>query len=336
MPLVLVRTPTYRRPHLLTRALLCLQAQTHQDWVCEVRDDCPEASARDVVESFGDPRIHYVQNRPQKFMVRNLDDCYLRENPYRADHFYMLEDDNQIRPEFMSTGVDICRQMGVAICQMNQVVEHNSGLDVPHIGDDGVLDDIFDERVYAPDEFRLAMFGAIGISNGAVFWSRTIREEMAVRVTTLPTLEEYLRTALVSEPVYVSREKLAVWAENEQATSRNLGLDKSWLRRELDLKASITALQRAVWTHTDPRLRAAFLQGEVLRIPLERRLTALRKAGIAHAAARHPFDAKGTLKRLAVRTVGRAHASVGATLDRMRAAPDLGPRSGPITRPTSP
>ena len=50
MPLVLVRTPTYRRPDLLTRAMRCLQAQTHEDWICEVCDDCPDGSARAVVE----------------------------------------------------------------------------------------------------------------------------------------------------------------------------------------------------------------------------------------------------------------------------------------------
>lgn len=317
MPVILVRTPTYRRPQLLTRALRCLQSQTHQDWVCEVRDDCPQGSARAVVEALGDRRVHYVQNVPQKFMVKNLDDCYLKDNPFKADHFFMLEDDNQVRPEFMSTGIEICSQMGVSICQMNQVVEHNTDVEVPFVGDVGIFDDIFDEKVYTSGEFRLAMFGAIGISNGAVFWSKSILNEMAVRVPTIPTLEEYLRTALVSEPVYVSREKLAVWAENEQSTNRNLGLDKSWLRRELDLKASVAALQRAVWNMTPPTLRESFLRGEVLRIPVERRRSALDKAGIAYPRPARPFGLKSAVKRLAVRTLGRVHPSVPTTVGRM-------------------
>ena len=92
MPLVLVRTPTYRRPELLTRAMRCLQAQTHEDWICEVRDDCPDGSARAVVEELGDPRIRHVWNQPRKYGVRNLDDCFLCENPYQADYFFMLEE----------------------------------------------------------------------------------------------------------------------------------------------------------------------------------------------------------------------------------------------------
>lgn len=260
MPLVLVRTPTYRRPEMLTRAMRCLQAQTHEDWICEVRDDCPDGSARAVVEELGDPRIRHVWNRPQKFMVRNLDDCFLRENPHGTDFFFMLEDDNQVRPEFMARGCEIIRQEGVTICQLNQVIEHDSRTPNSLIGDEGIFDGIFDERVHAPEEIHLAMFGAVGLSNGAVFWSKDIRRELAIRVGTIPTLEEYLRTRLVSEPVYISREKLAVWAENEQSTTRNAGLGKGWLRRELDLKASVTALQRGVWKGTPEPLRRAFLK----------------------------------------------------------------------------
>lgn len=316
MPLVLVRTPTYRRPDLLKRAMKCLQEQTHEDWVCEIRDDCPDGSARATIESLEEPRIRYTQNSPQKFMVRNLDDCYLRENPYGADYFFMLEDDNQVQPGFMRRGIDIIEQAGVNICQMNQVVEHNDGSGLATVGDEGIFDDCFDDKVYSPDQFRLALFGAIGISNGAVFWSRRLGLELAVRVETLPTLEEYLRTTLLSEPIYICREKLAIWAENEQATTRNLGLDKTWLRRELDLKASITALQRSVWSQTPPALRSAFLEGGVLRIPMERRHMALAKAGIPFPNPAEGFGLKSRLKRLAVRSVGNVHASVATCLER--------------------
>ena len=315
MPLVLVRTPTYRRPELLTRAMRCLQAQTHEDWICEVRDDCPDGSARAVVEELGDPRIRHVWNRPQKFMVRNLDDCFLRENPHGADFFFMLEDDNQVRPEFMARGCEIIRQEGVTNCQLNQVIEHDSRTPKARIGDEG----IFDERVHAPEEIHLAMFGAVGLSNGAVFWSKDIRRELAIRVGTIPTLEEYLRTRLVSEPVYISREKLAVWAENEQSTTRNAGLGKGWLRRELDLKASVTALQREVWKGTPEPLRRAFLKGGVLRLPMESRREALRKAGIRAPGVPGDPSLKAMVKRLAVRHAGREHPSVAAILARTAA-----------------
>ncbi len=281
-----------------------------------MRDDCPDGSARAVVEEFGDPRIHYTQNRPQKFMVRNLDDCFRRENPHGADCFFMLEDDNQVRPQFMARGCEIIAQAGVAICQLNQVIEHDSRTANARIGSDGIFDAIYDERVHAPEELHLAMFGAVGLSNGAVFWSRNIRRELAIGIETIPTLEEYLRTRLVSEPIYISHEKLAVWAENEQSTTRNAGLGKGWLRRELDLKASVTALQRAVWKRTPERLRQEFLDGGVLRLPLDRRREALRKAGIRAPGVPGNSSPKAAIKRLAVRHVGREHPSVAAVVVR--------------------
>lgn len=158
--------------------------------------------------------------------------------------------------------------------------------------------------------------GAVGLSNGAVFWSKDIRRELAIRVETLPTLEEYLRTRLVAEPVYICREKLAIWAENEQSTTRNAGLGKGWLRRELDLKASVTALQRTVWKGTPDRLRRAFLDGGVLRLPMDSRREALRKAGIQAPGLPRDPSLKAIVKRLAVRHAGREHASVAAILAR--------------------
>lgn len=307
MPLVLVRTPTCRRPDLLGRALRCLQAQTHGEWICEVRGDCPDGSARAVVEDFGDPRIRHVQNRPRRFMVRNLDDCFLRENPYGAGCFFMLEDDNQVRTEFMARGLEIIGQAGVTICQMNQVTGHNSRTGNARIGDKGIFDGICDEGVHAPEERHGAMFGAVGLSNGAVFWFRHIRRELAIRLDTIPTLEEYLRTRLVLEPICISLEKLAGWANDEQSTSHNAGLCKGWLRRELDLKASVTPLQRAVWKGTSEPLRKALLDGGVLRLPMDSRREALRKAGIRAPGISSDPGLRARVKRLAVRHAGRAH-----------------------------
>lgn len=316
MPLVLVRTPTYRRPDLLRRAIACLQAQSHSDWMCEVRDDCPDASAREVVEDLADPRIIHVHNRPQKFMVANLDGCFHKENPYGADYFYMLEDDNQIRPRFLERGIDILTQENISICQINQVIEHDSRTDRARIGTEGIFDNLFEERLYQPGEIHLAALVATGISNGAVFWSRGIRNELAIRVATIPTLEEYLRAALVAEPIFICHDKLAVWAQNEQCTNRNMGIAGGWLRRELDLKASITALQRHIWNRTAPHHKDAWLAGGVIRTPMATRLEAMRKAGIRVPEMPRGPGIKARLKRLAVRQVGRVHDSVGAVVAR--------------------
>lgn len=307
MPLVLVRTSTYRRPSQLKRALGCLQAQSHQEWICEVRDDCPDNSARHVVEEMYDPRIRYIGNSPQQFLIANLDACFRCDNPYSADYFFMLEDDNQVRPEFMKRGIEILENNGVSICQINQVIENASE---QNLSDFGLLDGTFDERTYQPEEFHLALFGGIGISNGGVFWSKNIRRELSFRADTIPALDEYIRTFLVAEPIYICLEKLAVWSQNENETTRNLGFERGWLRCEMDLKASIQFIRKKVWKETPNHVRESFLNGDILRMPVERRMLALYKAGVK------PYDTsvslKSRAKQIVIRSLGRVHPSVAS------------------------
>ncbi len=42
--LVHIRTPTYKRPAALKRALQSMIAQTWENWVCDVYDDDPDAA----------------------------------------------------------------------------------------------------------------------------------------------------------------------------------------------------------------------------------------------------------------------------------------------------
>ena len=310
MPLVLVRTPTYRRPALLKRALVCLQSQTHQDWICEVRDDCPDGSAKAIVEELNDPRIHHVQNQPQKFMIENLDACFLKENPYDADYFFMLEDDNQVRPKYMEKGIEIISQMGVNICMLNQVIEYRGVDKSEAYSEFGILSGIYNERVHEPREIRLALFGWTAMSNGSIFWSKNIRRELAFRTGVTPGIDEDLRAMLLREPVYVCREKLAVWAQDEVGTTRNLGFKKGKLRRELDMQAGAKAIRRIVWKDTPEEMKISFLKGEILRIPLEKRQYELQRAGIKLNLPGSPYGMLKNIKVNAVRIFGRVHPSI--------------------------
>lgn len=251
-----------------------------------------------------------MQNRPQKFMVQNLDGCFYKENSFNADYFFMLEDDNQVRPDFMTRGIEIIEQTGVNVCQLNQVIEH-LGTAQGSYSDFGIFDGIYDERVHEPREIRLALFGWAAISNGSVFWSKNIRRELAYRSDIPPGIDEEMRAMLLQDRVYVCREKLGVWAKDEVATTRNLGFKKGKLRRELDMQASAKAIRRAVWRDTPAAMRKAFLGGDILRIPLPKRHYELQRAGISvpEPAARQGLTQN--LKVNAVRLLGNVHPAVG-------------------------
>ena len=54
--------PTFRRPTLLAEALASVFRQTGATVEVFVVDDCPDGSAREVVEARGDPRVTYIRN----------------------------------------------------------------------------------------------------------------------------------------------------------------------------------------------------------------------------------------------------------------------------------
>lgn len=276
-PLVQVRTPTYRRPEALARCLRSLQAQTWGNWVCDVFDDDPDGSAKAVVETLEDERIFYSRNRPQKFASRNIDQCFTRANPRGADYFCVVEDDNYILPGFMRENVETCRRLGVALLLRNQRVEFASGTPDARLSSFGIFDEMFVERTYLPQEFRLSLIPGIGVSNGALFWSKDAMSELEIGFACTATLQEYMRTFSIAEPVHVAMEPLAVWAENGEQTTRDLGGAASWLRRELDLKRAVQVLQREAWRMAGDG-RQGFIRSELFAFPAAMRARGLAKA----------------------------------------------------------
>jgi len=213
-PLVHVRTPTYRRPEELERCLRSILAQSHANWVCNVYDDDPQGSAALVVALLDDPRIILNQNRQQYFASRNIDLCFTRKNPHNADYFCVVEDDNFLLPDFMAANIKVCRDHNVQIVFRNQLIEHKCGTPQAHLSSTGILERKLRQGRYESDLFRLALVADIGVSNGGLFWSKHAVSDLEIHFDCSATLQEYLRTFAIDEPIYVALEPLAVWAEN--------------------------------------------------------------------------------------------------------------------------
>ena len=325
--LVHIRTPTYKRPAALKRALQSMIAQTWENWVCDVYDDDPDRAGWAVCDALGDERIHYNHNAPQRFASRNIDGCFTADNPHRADYFCVVEDDNFILPEFCAENIALCREQGVEIVLRNQLVEHASGTDRARLGERGVLDDLFLEGLYEAPHFRLSLLIGIGVSNGGLFWSRNTQSQLEIQYPCTATLQEYLRTFAIAEPVYVAMTPLAVWAENAEQTTRNAELKASYLRRELDLKRSIQALQRQVWHEATPAQRAGFMTNPLFAAPPKARAYGMAKALLAQGVAGHlpPRDAwKLRGRGLAIRLLGRVTPEFNSFVRERGAAPLTG------------
>lgn len=311
--LVHVRTTAYKRPEALARCLRSLIAQRHGAWVCDVFDDDPEAGGRAVVEALGDPRIIYTHNRPQKLASANIDACFSRENPHGAEFFCVLEDDNYLLPGFFEANIADMARAGVEILLRNQKVEFDSGRETARVSEGGLLDERLNERCYDPAHLRLAVLADVGVSNGGLFWSCRARSDLEIQVRCSATLQEYLRTFAIEEPIHVAMTPLAVWAENGKDTSRDLGEGIGWLRRELSLKASVVRLQRHAWRMASPKQRAAFLRDEAFRYPADQRARGLVKALVRLdvGSVLPPGEvARLALRGLLIRLAGRPEPSV--------------------------
>lgn len=306
--LVHFRTPTYKRPEALRRALYSMIDQSWPHWVCDVYDDDPEQAARSVVAAIGDKRIRYTANTPQLFASKNIDHCFSADNPHGAEFFCVVEDDNFILPEFCAANIALMRSQGVEIVLRNQYFEYASGTERARVGEEGVLDELFTEGLYEAADFRMALLAGIGVSNGGLFWSLRAKSPLEIQYGCTATLQEYLRTYSVVEPVYVAMEPLAVWAENAEQTTRNAELNAGYLRRELDLKRAVQALRQRVWTEASAEQRARFLTDPRFATPIGVRAVNVGKALLGLGLSPHvsPVEAAKLRSRgLMIRLLGR-------------------------------
>jgi len=306
--LVHIRTPTYKRPEALRRALYSMIDQSWPHWICDVYDDDPEQAARAVVASIGDARIRYTANTPQLFASKNIDHCFTADNPHGAEFFCVVEDDNFILADFCAANIALVREQSVEVVLRNQYFEYASGTAKAQVSDVGVLDELFTEGLYQPEDFRLSLLAGIGVSNGGLFWSVRAKSPMEIQYECTATLQEYLRTYSVIEPIYVAMEPLAVWAENAEQTTRNAELSSGYLRRELDLKRAVQALRRKVWLEASPEQRAGFLTDQRFATPIGTRAVHIGKALLGQNLAGHvsPVEAiKLRLRGMMIRVFGR-------------------------------
>lgn len=102
MPRVRVFLCTYRRPHLLRRALASLLAQTCTDWVCELHNDAPgDPAPRQVLDELapGDARFVYHPHATNWGALATFNHAFAGGPESCAS---LLEDDNWWETDFLT------------------------------------------------------------------------------------------------------------------------------------------------------------------------------------------------------------------------------------------
>jgi glycosyltransferase involved in cell wall biosynthesis len=212
-----VRVPTFRRAKLLERALLSILKQTYSDWRCVVLDDCPDGSARSIVNSIRDRRIFYSHNPQRLGASGNIDNSFAREPMLDGRYAFVLEDDNYLLPNHIERSIGMLSKNNVKVGFFNQ---HCEIVDVPgepgRIGNENTLDWMYAEGIFGPDDLLPALLFSHGFSNGAAFWRTDCLSDFQIGASTRNEgIQESLRLLRLREPVYVSLRPTSVWRVRE-------------------------------------------------------------------------------------------------------------------------
>ena len=222
MTLCEVRVPTYRRPRLLERALRSVVAQTHHDWRCIVLDDCPDASARAVVNAVGDARVSYLHNARSLGAIGNIDQAFRNRPMAGGACAIVLEDDNYLLPEHLAVQLETCRREAVAVTISAQLVEEIGEPGAPGSlsSDKRTLAWIYPEGRHACRSLLPAVLFSHAFSNGAVFWHIGWPSDFEIGdCTHRPGVQETLRLLKLKDDVYISHRATAVWRSNDPRDS---------------------------------------------------------------------------------------------------------------------
>ncbi|MBD2296487.1 glycosyltransferase family 2 protein [Anabaena sphaerica FACHB-251] len=233
MSLCEVRVPTYKRPHLLKRALSSLIAQTYNNWKCLVLDDSPAQEGRLVVESFNDDRMIYQPHPINLGRTKNLDYAFSSSNYIGGLYAFVLEDDNYLLPTFISENIQSLETHNVNIVLRNaeirlQIDEASIPTGKTNLGK------WYRQGLYTPFEIYARLFFCEGITNSGLFWrTDKIRSNLQVGSQVKDALhQELFRSLQIKDPIYFESTPLSVFTlfevhdhiENKSGLSKKINL----------------------------------------------------------------------------------------------------------------
>lgn len=216
-----IRVPAYRRPKLLRRALQSVADQTYPHWRCVVFDDCPDGSARAIVEACGDGRFQYRRNDRSLGAIGNIDQCF-RNRPFAGGHYAcVVEDDNFLLPQHLERQLDGCAGQHVDVVFSAQLCETIIAPGEPgELTDAKTLAWIYPSGRHARHTLMPAILFSHAFSNGGVFWRIGCDTDFEIGDATInPGIQETARILRLRNDVYVSHEATAVWRSNDPKDS---------------------------------------------------------------------------------------------------------------------
>ncbi len=105
VPLIAVCMTTYNPPRELFRKQIeSIREQTHERWICIIRDDCSKPAAEQMIlETIGDdPRFVFYKNETNLGFYKNFE-VVLGDVPVEADYIALSDQDDRWHPDKLET-----------------------------------------------------------------------------------------------------------------------------------------------------------------------------------------------------------------------------------------
>jgi len=134
------------KARFLREAVASIVAQTSPDWELVVVDDCSPEPLREIVESFGDPRIRYERNERNlggENLVRQWNHCI---SFAQGDFIVLAADDDVYKPTFCET----CLHLAEKYPQVDLIHASVEQIDAEGevIGGDNILPEFTNKYAY--------------------------------------------------------------------------------------------------------------------------------------------------------------------------------------------
>jgi glycosyltransferase involved in cell wall biosynthesis len=101
---VTIFVPTYNRAQWLGNAIESALGQTYEDFVVIVSDNCSTDHTREVVETFDDPRLVYLQQPEHLELNEHFNLCY---GLARTDYMFLIPDDDVMAPDALERMIPV-------------------------------------------------------------------------------------------------------------------------------------------------------------------------------------------------------------------------------------
>lgn len=233
---VRIHVVTFRRPHLLERALKSLISQTCTSWVCEVLNDDPaDCRVAELIDRIGDSRIRLSLPQIKRGGTGNFNYAFRRiDEPFTT----ILEDDNWWEPSFLDVMLNVLSKNAnatAACCNERVWRECKDGSWVNTKATIWPISDVVKEF-----PFRLSdKCGSAKICNSAMLYRTNNPCDLQTPASIPIDVTEHFRERIIPHPIILVYSPLVNYAET---LTTHRSQDSTWAVYQNLLIASVFIL----------------------------------------------------------------------------------------------